>query len=317
MLDWEERRQLVKVANLYYFEGLTQSQVASKIGVSRPIVSKLLQKAKDVGIVEIYIKDESAHTVELEQRMEDRFGLKDVIVVPTAGYSAERSKRAVARAGAYFLSKNLKEVKKLGISWGTTLAQLVEEYPFSKHEDIKIVPLEGGMGRQYVEIHANQLAYEMAKKFNGKCSYLYAPAIVETEELKERLMDMEDIKAVLEEGKQVDKALIGIGNPHENSTLKKIGYLQDEDIDHLRETGAVGDIGFRFFDENGNPIKDSLNDKVIGIPLEGLKEIKEVICVVEGTHKLESIRGALEGSYLDVLVIDEPTASRLLGIKGK
>ncbi|WP_270180032.1 sugar-binding transcriptional regulator [Alkalihalobacillus sp. CinArs1] len=312
MLDWEERRKLVKVANLYYFEGWTQSQVAKKMGVSRPIVSKLLQKAKDAGIVEIYIKDENAHTVDLEQQLEDKFKLKDVVVVPTHGYTDERSKRAVARAGAYYLSRNLGDHEKLGISWGTTLSYFVDEFPFKRHEGIIIVPLEGGMGRKYVEIHANQLAYELAKKLNGKCSYLYAPAIVETEELKARLLEMTDIKAVLEEGRQVDRALIGIGNPHQNSTLEKIGYLKDHDLEHLDAMGAVGDIGYRFFDGNGAPIKDSINEKVIGIPLEDLRGIKEVIGIVEGKHKAESILGALNGRFLDVLIIDEETASSLL-----
>ncbi|WP_221568394.1 sugar-binding transcriptional regulator [Alkalihalobacillus sp. TS-13] len=312
MLSWEERRQMVKVATLYYFEGLTQDQIAKKVGVSRPIISKLLQKSKDTGIVEIYIKDESAHTVELEQKLVKKFALKDAIVIPTSGSSPESSKRAVARAGAYYLSRNLKGVKNLGISWGSTLAELVAQFPYIRREDIKIIPLEGGMGRQYVEIHANQLAYELAKKLNGKCSYLYAPAIVETKELKERLMEMQDIEAVLQEGRNVDKALIGIGNPFENSTLEKIGYLKKEDLDSLREVGAVGDIGFRFFNQAGKPIQHPLNDKVIGASLELLKKIKEVIVVVEGEHKLDSVFGALKGNYIDVLVIDEFTASSLI-----
>jgi DNA-binding transcriptional regulator LsrR (DeoR family) len=312
MLTWEERRQLVKVATLYYMEGWTQEQIAKKIGVSRPIISKLLQKAKDEGIVEFFIKDESAHTVELEQKLVNHYGLKDAVVVPTVGLTPDMVKRAVGRAGAYYLSKNIKNVKRLGISWGTTLAELVKEYPYVRREDMKIIPLEGGMGRKYVEIHANQLAYELAKKMNCTCSYLYAPAIVDTEELKERLLAMQDIEAVLEEGRNVDMAVIGIGNPHKSSTLKMIGYLEDEDVNYLRKLGAVGDIGFRFFDENGNAIADSFNNKVIGISLEDLKQIKEVVAVVEGTHKLESIKGALNGGIIDVLIIDEQTAAAII-----
>lgn len=312
MINWEERRQLVKVATLYYVEGWTQEQIAKKLGVSRPVISKLLQKAKDSGIVEIYIKDETVHTVELEQKLEKRYGLEDVVVVPTIGLTPDMARRSVGQAGAYYLSKNLKDVRSLGISWGTTLAELVKEFPFDRKEEMKIIPLEGGMGRQYADIHANQLAYELSKKLNCSCQYLYAPAILESEELKERLMEMEDIKAVLEEGRNVDLAVIGIGNPHKASTLIKIGYLQEDDLNHLRKIGAVGDIGFRFFDDEGKPVNDSLNDKVIGVSLEQLKEIKRVVAVVEGSHKLESIKGALRGNYINVLVIDEQTASALL-----
>ena len=314
MLNWEERRQLVKVANLYYIDGWTQQQIAKKIGVSRPIISKLLQKARDLGIVEVYIKDESAHTVDLEQQLEKKYGLKDAVVISTVGLTPEMIKKAVGQAGAYYLSKYLKkqDVNRLGISWGSTLAELVKEYPFERREVMNIVPLVGGMGTQHVEIHANQLAYELAKKMNCTCSYLYAPAIVETKELKDHLVAMKEISSVLEEGKEVDVALIGIGNPYRGSTMRELNYLQEDDIQNLRKMGTVGDIASRFFDESGEIIKHPLNDKVIGLSLEHLKKIKEVIGVVEGTHKLESVSASLRGNYLDVLIIDEQTASALL-----
>ncbi|MBD1381747.1 sugar-binding transcriptional regulator [Metabacillus arenae] len=312
MLNKEEKRQLVKVSNLYYIDGWTQTQISKKIGASRPIISKQLNMAKEAGIVEVFIKDECVHTVELEQQLEKKYGLEEVVVAPTIGLTPEMVKRTVAQAGAHYISKNLKNVKYLGISWGTTIAELVKEYSSEQRKDIKIIPLEGGIGRQRIEIHANQLAYELAQKMDSTCSYLYAPAIVESEELKDRLMEMSDIKIVLEEGKNVDMAVIGIGNPLKESTLKKIGYLQNGDLDDLCAMGAVGDIGFRFFDKSGVPIRHPLNNKVIGLSLNQLKKIKKVIAVADGIHKLESIIGALRGNYVNVLIIDEQTASMIL-----
>ncbi|WP_042374854.1 sugar-binding transcriptional regulator [Neobacillus jeddahensis] len=297
---------------MYYKDGWTQAEIANKLGVSRPVISKLLQKAKDEGIVNIYIKDETVRTVELEQQLEKRFGLNDAIVVPNSGQSREIVKRAVGLAGANYISHNMKGVQRIGISWGRTLAALVQEYPYERRDEIKIVPLEGGMGVKEVEIHANQLANEFAKKINGTCTYLYAPAIVETEELRERLMAMQDIETVLESGRQVDLALIGIGNPFNDSTLMKIGYLTEEDVSHLRELGAVGDIGFRFFDEQGEQISDPTSNKIIGITLDELKGIQKVVAVVEGEQKAESVLGALRGQFINVLIVDEQMASAIL-----
>ncbi|MFS0907015.1 sugar-binding transcriptional regulator [Priestia aryabhattai] len=316
VLGWEEKRQLVKVANLYYMDGWTQEQIAKKVGVSRPIISRILQKARDSKVVEVYIRDENIHTVELEQQLEKRYGLKDAIVVSTVGLTPDMVKKAVGQASAYYLSKYLKKrnVSQLGISWGSTLAELVKEYPFERKEQMNIVPLVGGMGTQHVEIHANQLAYELAKKMSCACSYLYAPAIVETKELKERLVSMREISSVLEEGKKVDVALIGLGNPYKGS-MRKLGYLKDNDLKQLRDTSVVGDIGSRFFDELGVVVNHPLNDRVIALPLEQLKRVKEVIGVVEGTHKVESTKAALKANYLDVLIIDEQTALALLKAK--
>ncbi|WP_394237734.1 sugar-binding transcriptional regulator [Niallia oryzisoli] len=316
MLSWEERRQLVKTASLYYIDGLTQEQIAKKIGVSRPVISKNLQKAKDYGIVEVFIKDESLHTVELEKKLEEAFKLDNAIVVPTMGYSSEMRKKTVGQAAANFVTKNLKRRKTIGISWGTTLAALVREFPFIRDEQIRVVPLVGGMGGEQVDIHANQLAYELAKKFNGTCSYLYVPAIIETNELKELLVNMYDVNSVLEAGQKVDMALVGIGNPYQHSILREVGYISDEDIEEFRKAGAVGDISSRFVNIDGKPVDHSINEKVIGITLEQLKEIPIVIGVAEGVNKVESILGALNGEYLNVLVIDEETAAAVLEKKG-
>jgi len=199
MLSWEERRQLVKVASFYYIKGFTQEQIAKKIGVSRPVISKQLQKAKDYGIVEVFIKDETVHTVELEAKVEEYYGLKDVVVVPVSDQYSKMRKKVIGQVAANYIIKKFKNVKRIGIGWGSTLAELVREYPYERREDVKIIPLVGGMGSQQVDIHANQLAYELAKKMNGSCSYLYAPAILDSGELRNRLVNMTDVKSVLEE----------------------------------------------------------------------------------------------------------------------
>ncbi|MCP8970656.1 sugar-binding transcriptional regulator [Ectobacillus ponti] len=312
MLGSEEKRQLVRIANLYYLEGWTQGKIAKKLGVSRPFICRLLQKARDSGIVDVYIRDESRHAAELEQFIKDTYSLTDVVVVSTHGLNPEMSRKAVGQAGAYYLSKHFGDIRQLGISWGRTLWEVVKEYPFEQRKGINVVPLVGGIGTQHVELHANQLAHELAKKMNGTSSYLYAPAIVETEELKDYLLEAPEIQMVLEEGKHVDTALISIGNPYMGSTLRDLGYLQAHDLDGFRSLGIIGDIASRFFDKSGNPVDHPLNDRTIGLPLAYLKQIKQVIAVVEGVHKAESLAAALRGSYIDVLILDEPTASALM-----
>lgn len=316
MLNDEERRQLVKVVNLYYKEGLTQMEISKRIGVSRPIISKMVQKAKDVGIVEIYIKDESTLTVELEIELEKKFNLKDVIVVAGDEYSEEMMKRKIGLATASFVQKKCTgNVKKLGISWGSTLAAFVKEYPYERRNHIEIIPLVGGMGVEQVHLHSNQLAYELAKKMDATCTYLYAPAFVEKEELRTRLESMADISSVLDKGREVDIAVVGIGNPVKHSTMERIGYLNNKDLEELKSKGAVGDISSRFYDIDGREVDVSLNNRVIGITLEDLKNISLVVGVCEGEHKFESILATLNGGYLDVLVVDEKNAIKLLKTK--
>ena len=308
----DEQKLMVKTASLYYHDEWTQAQISKQIGVSRPIVSRLLQRAKETGIVEVFIKDETVHTVALEQQLEGMFGLNEAVVVPESRAQGNSMKSAVAAAGAYYAAKKAKHVTRLGISWGTTVAELVRQFPFDKRTDLHIVPLEGGMGRTVIDIHANHLAYELAKKNQASCSYLYAPAIVDSEEMKDHFLKMNDIKSVLDEGACVEMAIIGVGNPHENSTLEKVGYLHKEEAESLKRAGAAGDVGFRFFDDNGASIKHPFNSRVVGVSLERLKQIPMVIAVADGTNKHRSIKGLLATGIVDVLVIDENSAVKLL-----
>lgn len=312
MLNWEDRRLMVKISKLYYFEGWTQAEIARKQNVSRPVISKLLNAAKKEGIVEIYIKDETLQTVELEEKLEKKYGLKEVIVVSTMGYTQEMAKRQLGKTAASYITKNLTGIKSFGISWGSTLLSLVEEYPFERRKDIHIVPIIGGMGNKYVHLHSNQLAFQLAQKMNVTCSFLYAPAMVESDDLKDRLINTKDVSLVLEEGRNADIAVVGVGNPFKDSTLEKMGYLEEDDLTSLRKIGAVGNIGSCFFNAVGEEIDHPLNNRFIGLNTEEIKNIPEVIGVVEGSHKLESIEAALRGKYLNVLITDDRTAQALM-----
>lgn len=311
-MDWEERRLLVKIAKLYYFDGWTQAQIAKKQNVSRPVISKLLNNAKKEGIVEIYIKDETVLTVELEDQLEKKYGLEEVVVVSTSNFTREKLKQQIGKRAASYLSKHLQGVTDLGVSWGSSVLSLVEEYPYERRSDLNIVPIIGGMGNEFVHLHSNQLCSQLAQKMNASCSYLYAPAMVESDELKNTFTHVKEIAHVLEKGRNVDMALVGIGNPFKEATLEKMGYLQENDLKSLREAGAVGNIGSSFFNAQGEEIDHPLNTRFIGLNIEEIKNIPNVIGIVEGVHKLESIDAALKGELLNVLIIDEHTAQALI-----
>lgn len=310
----EEKKFLLKISRMYYFDELTQAEIAKKVGVSRPIISKGLQKARSEGLVEIIIHDEADQTIDLEQVIVNAFSLDDVIVVPTAEIPAEVAKSAVSKAAAAYALKQLRDasVGKLGISWGTTLSSMVKEWPSESHEHLKVIPLIGGMGSTRIELHSNQLAYELSKKLNCSCESLYAPAIVESENLRELLLQTPTVSDLLEDAKKIDLAIVGIGNPFVDSTMKEIGYIGEEEFKSLKAAGVVGDINSCFICEDGSIAKNTINERVIGVNVEDLKRVEKVIAVVQGIHKVDSILATLRGGYVDALITDEQTASALV-----
>ncbi|PTM53280.1 sugar-binding transcriptional regulator [Desmospora activa] len=312
---WAERRQMVRAAYLYYEAGLNQSEVAKRIGLSRPLISKLLQKARETGIVEISIKDDTIVTTQLEEQLTNAFGLAEAIVIPVQeGWDDEEVKRQMAKTAGILLKKRITRSKTVGVSWGTTLYHFVQEFPFVQAKHLRILPLIGGMGRNYGQLHSNQLAKQLADKLSATCEHLYVPAILSSENLKEQLLDSMDIRALLHEATRVDVAIVGLGSPYA-STMTQLGYLKESDLESLMKFGAVGDINSRFIDENGEEVADPINERVIGIDVEDMRSIATVVCMVTGKGKAKALLAALHGGYIDILVVDSETAAAVLRLK--
>lgn len=308
----DEKKFLLKICRMYYFEEWTQAEIAKKIGMSRPVVSKALQKSRNEGLVEIIIHDDSFQTIDLEQQIENAFSLEDVLVVPTVEMPPDMAKVALSKAAAAYVLKKLKGITKIGVSWGTTLYSLVKEFPEDAHEHLKIIPLVGGMGSHRVELHSNQIAFELSKKLHCSCKSLYAPAIVESGKYREFLLQTQIVSDVLEAAKQIDLAVVGIGNPFVQSTMEVIGYLGKEEIDSLKQAGVVGDINSCFILADGSIAKNTINERVIGINVEDLRSVSKVVAIAEGTHKIDSILATLRGGYIHTLITDEGTALELV-----
>nr|WP_076559778.1 sugar-binding domain-containing protein [Salimicrobium flavidum] len=163
----------------------------------------------------------------------------------------------------------------------------MEEYPYRREDHLHIVPLIGGMGQSHLDLHSNILSLRLAQKINSSCSYLYAPAMMDNSELKERLLSSLDIFGVLEEGRSVDIAVVGMGNPVKNSTMEEIGYLSSEDVSSLKKSSAIGDLNSQFYDINGNALNHPLNERVIGLNMEDLRNIPETVAIAEGLNKVQ------------------------------
>ncbi|WP_254848002.1 MULTISPECIES: sugar-binding transcriptional regulator [Paenibacillus] len=313
-MNIDERKNMIRVCKMYYYESWTQEKIAEKLGVSRPVISKMLQRAREEGIIEIVIHDDDYETSKLEKKLEDLFKLKQVLVVPTKDLNKELLSSAVGKAAAQFVQKLIKNGDRVGVSWGNTLYHMVREFPLEKKENVKIIPLVGGTGNSRNEMHSNQIAYELSKKMGVTCETLYAPAVVETEELREQIIGMSNISAVLKEGEHINLALVGIGNPYSMSTMERSGYLNEQVLSELEALNTVADINSVFINREGKITDHPINHKVIGLGLEQLKKTKTVVGMAFGLHKIDCILAALRGGYINMLITDEATATQITKI---
>ena len=309
----EDHRKLLKIVTMYYEQGLTQSEISKKMGISRPVVSKMLQQAKESGIVTVSIKDESAYTTNLALQIEHKYQLKEVIVVSSKKQeNTQRIQQRIGKAAAYYLNDQLKEDMSIGLSWGTTLADMIEEIPYSSFPKIEVCPLVGGVSSEHLYFDTNHLVFQLAEKLNSRCRYFYAPALAESVELAEILVKSQLIGSAIVAAKKVDLAIIGVGNPNEQSTWKQLGYIQEKDMSTIIKTQVKGDAVASLFDKSGKTVNNEISKRMIGIKVEDLKEIPEVMIIGSGIEKAVSILPLVMGQCCSILVIDQLLAEALI-----
>jgi len=300
---------LLEIAWLYYIRGLTQGEIAGKVNLSRPTVIKLLQQAREEGIVEIRLTRPLPRVLSLAERLEERFAgnaLYRVVVTATG-------KEAVGRAAADYLSRAIKRDTLLGVGWSTTLKCIPRFFAPGKQAPGAIVQLVGAVGAM-AGANAYEIAMELGRLLGVPVEHLPAPAIVESVALRRALLRDPAIARTLELARQSDIGLVGVGIASPASTMVQTGYLSAADMEAAAERGAVGDILSHYFDIAGKPVETPWEDRIVGLSLSALRHIENVVAVAAGSEKAAAVVGAVRSDVVNTLVVDEPLAEAILGI---
>ncbi len=301
---------ILKVLRLYYDHGLTQAEIGSRMGFSRPKVSKLIAAGERRGLVKVEIAEPAGSFSSLEIDLEDRYGLDEVLIATTSE-DQRSTELSVGGLAAAFLGQVCGVGCTLGVSWGTTLRALVDAVPEMSFRCDKVVPLVGGTGKAETGLHSNRTCLTLAEKIGAESMQIDAPAIAHSARSRDELMTTPGIEDTLKEAIACDVAVVGIGGVLPTSTLIQAGFFTAEEFLGLANRGAVGDICFHFLDRAGNPCLQESSRKVVGITLEQLKTIPETIGAASGAGKAPGVAAALRGGYLNTLICDHALAEAL------
>lgn len=311
----EDREELLAdVAEMYYEQNQTQSEIAQEIGMTRSAISRMLTEAQERGIVDIRVQRPLRFDEDLEQALVARFRLKGAhVLVWKNKHNHDLLRRRLGIAAAGVLKKLLSPGITLGIAWGTTVSATIEALQVDEPLAMKVVQLVGVLGSTSHVYNAQALVEMMAQKVRGEPVYLYTPFIVESAETVRALMTTYHVHEAIELGKHCDIALLGIGTTiPEHSSLYLGGHISLMDLEELRKAGAVGDVSGHHYDIVGcSPVMD-FHERLVGIAREDLLAIPVRLGVAGGIHKAEAILGALRGGYINTLVTDSTTAAVIL-----
>ncbi|MFN8519912.1 MAG: sugar-binding transcriptional regulator [Chloroflexota bacterium] len=313
----DELRLMARVARLYYESGVKQPEIAMRLRLSQPKVSRLLRQAQDEGIVRITVRAPTGTHPDLELALEERFGLQDAEVVDVSSDDPDRINRELGVAAAFHLEQTVRPGDVIGVSsWSATLLAMVDAmHPVHGLRDVRVVQILGGGGDPAAEGHATHLVRRLAALLDAEATFLPAPSSVSTPQARRVLLAEPFVRRATALFDQLSVALVGVGGLQPSGLLASSGNVFSADeLATVRDTGGVGDIGLRYLAADGRPVDTPLDGRVIGIELEQLRRVPRAIGVAGGPSKVLAIRAALLGRWVNCLITDRFTAERLLSI---
>ena len=298
-----EESLMVKAAWYYYFENMTQQAIADRLSISRMRVIKLLEAARQNGIIQFRLRSDGVGMAEQSRALMEMYHLKDVFLIPSAEEESTVNE-SIARAGAMYIADRLGDNACINVGYGDTLSRTLNHLATMVETPVTCISLTGGVSPYLPNTRSNV--------FNARLYLMPAPLLASSPEMASAMRGESSVSEIFDMAELSSFTLVGIGSIHDSATVVKSGVLSRNDLFYLRMHNAVGDILCHFFDRDGQLLQTPIEDKLISTPLSRLKALRNVVGLAAGAQKADAIRAALLGGYLDVLVTDEATASLLL-----
>ena len=307
-----EEQLLARLAWACEIEGMTQADAAKRFGITRLRVNKALGEARKRGILRISVDSIYAAAAELEWKLEHAFRLARAIVVPSPQDGASVTPLVAAGLGAH-LGEVLQDTSltHFGMSWGNTLNIATRHMQPLNRPDLEIVSIMGGVSRGS-DVNGYEITTRLADLCNAEHSFFTAPLYAGSAESQKLFLEQDVIRDMLTKIRSCGAVGLATGDLS-TSLLVRDAMPADIDKAELIALGGVGDIMGYILDAEGALIDHPINTRVIGISLDELDKIENVILAAGGLHKVPVIGAALKRGLVDTLVTDENTAIALLG----
>lgn len=303
--------QAINAAKLHYLSGLSQGEVAVRLGVSRPTANKLIQHAKDRGWVTISVTDPRDGDRKLADELAARYALASVTLAHAPDEDNAELLRHLGMAGARVVTDHVQDGSVVGVVWGRTLHAVARALPRAETHGVEIVQLKGGMspsGRTTDDVETMHL---FCRAFDAWGRYLPLPAIFDDVTVKDLVERERHVRSVLDRARSLDAAVFTAGAVDEAAPLFGLGYLTDAEKTALRGR-AVGDVCSRFLTAQGEIALPELDARTVGIHLEDLARTPHRILIAGGARKAPAMAAALRAGLVTDLVVDDATGRRLL-----
>ncbi len=303
-------RNRMRIAWMYYVEGLTQNEIADRLGIGRVTVVRNINAAVKQREVKIWITGHVAECLDLETQLKEKFNLLEAVVVPEPANPANTAK-VIGNAAGMYITDQLTDNFCLGVGWGATLYASLQTLSPRELTGMEVVSLLGGIV-QARRFNPAEFAWQFANTVGANCYLLAAPAIVDSAETRRTLIERCGLDDVLNRSDRMDMALLSVGTMSSESTSFRFAFFSEEERQSLVKAGAVGDMLYNFYDINGRTVDHPINRRVMSMPVDRLRRVPKRVMISGGIEKVDALLGGIKLVNANVLITDELTARQLV-----
>jgi DNA-binding transcriptional regulator LsrR (DeoR family) len=300
---------MASLARGHYVRGKSKIELADEFGLSRFKVARLIDEARDTGLVRIEIRHHGEIDVDLSARLGERFELTHSIVVDTPEDDAASLREHLGRAAAELLSEIITSSDVLGLAWARSVSAMVRS--LRPLPGTAVVQLTGALALPDGRDTSVDVVRDVASSSGGVAHLFYAPFIVPDAATARVLYQQPEVARAFDQLPSVTKAVAGIGlwEPGQSALHDASSEIDREE---LRRIGVCADISGVFLDSDGRPVKTELAERMIGINHEQMRAIPELIAIPYGVAKAPAVLAALRSGLLGGLVTHTALAQQLL-----
>ncbi len=306
---WPEQLA-VKVARCYYELGMTQQDVAGLLGIGRARVIKLLAEARERGVVSIRINSPLLENVELAEKLVEHYGLISAEVVLCHASDEHELAHQIGAAAGPVIRQHIRDSSVIGLGWGVTLKELVDQFDPLPCQDVSVVSLLGSLTRRS-SVTRFEATTEFASRLDAECLYLPAPIVCDSAATRRLLVEQPLFKGIHRKALQADIAIVSIGGL-DSATIRQVGLVSDKEFASVRKKGAIGNFLGYYINATADIVKHSINERIIGIPGDVFIRIPRRFMLSGGINKVEALQAVLSQGLITDLVVDSDTARALL-----
>ncbi len=296
--------EYTRIAFYYYKSGMTQNEIAKKMGISRQKVNRVLGECLQLGIVQINISGCDDTYICMESQLEDLYGLRHVRICQDPEQSGQDDVyTALSEAASSLIASTVSDNDIIGFGHGKTMAALAKQIVPMHKENLKAISLVGANHGPEYQTGSGDIIFNCAVKMGATPILLHAPILVDKSELRDSLVEETYFKETYQTIKACTIAVFGIGDA--------TGFSHSK-YENSKNPSAVGEICTHFYDEDGKEVYPDISQHTIAISKSDLKEIPLRIGVAGGGYKLSAVKGAIRGGYINTLITDFSIAEKLL-----